>query len=319
MFRMCKAIDGYDEENTFILTSMRVDAFHAHPSRHPYYELTTSYDDLRDALYLNWRLEEMGVPPTAWRRTSVGIPFYPSGFRASDGRLVLPAPCEPEVGGHCVGLSGWDEGGEVLTFMNTWGPDWGDEGSGSLTREYLETLMREAWIYFDARLGPTPEKNDPFISAVENGDEREAARIWSAPNRRFRVWHRHRGVRVRLVVFDTISLRDRMVEVIEIRSRRNVLMAWAHIHFEGGDPRTVRVKEFYVWPTFRRQGFGTLLAELVAERAAGWSRISATIYQPDILPGFRPGVEEFVRKLGYSWRWTLCERPLLVAVAEREV
>jgi len=317
MFRMCKAIDGYDEENTFILTSMRVHAFHAHRSQYPYYEMTTSHDVLRDVLYFNWRLEEVGVPPRGWHSTSVGIPFYPSGFAAIDGRLQLPEPCEVEVGGHCVSLSGWIDEGETLEFINTWGPDWGDSGAGLLTREYIETLMLEAWISYDARFGPTPANNKALVAALNGTDDPTLARIWMSQNERRTAWHQHRRQRVRLAVFETVSLAGRMVEVIEIRDRRGVLIAWAHLHFEAGESKTVRVKEFYVWPAFRRRGFGTLLAELVEERAVGWSKVSVIIHQADVVPRFRRGAELFVRGRGYEWVWTMCDRPVRVAAAEK--
>jgi GNAT superfamily N-acetyltransferase len=321
LFKVAKAIDGYHEENSFILTAYRVDAFYWEKSRQLFYELTTSYDEILGAVRLNAHLLELGVPRTAMQLISVGIPFFPSGFDAEKGRLPLPRPFEPEVGGHCVFPMGWDDGGETLSFPNTWGPEWGDGGTGYLTREYMDKLLREAWVGWDARYGLSAHKNAEFAAARDRDDDEAFKRLWLMEKKPHRVWYRHRGKKVRFRRFDTVSLGGRYAEVLEIRDRLGVLIAWAHLFYGRLYPRTLEVREFFVWPTFRRLGYGTLLWARVVKRAQDWEAtgIEANVYQPDALPVFQQGLRAFLQKVGLTWRWNLCERPVHVAIATKEL
>ncbi len=52
------------------------------------------------------------------------------------------------AGGHCYLFKGYDSGSKVLTFLNSWGPDWGVLGEFKMHQADAETLFQsqgEAW------------------------------------------------------------------------------------------------------------------------------------------------------------------------------
>lgn len=82
------------------------------------------------------RLDDIESSLQAGRPVVVTLRFVPRAW--SDLTGVVDAPHGATIaGGHAVAAVGVNEG-EQLIVKNSWGPEWGDEGYGYITRQYLE-------------------------------------------------------------------------------------------------------------------------------------------------------------------------------------
>lgn len=75
------------------------------------------------------------------------IDVYRSFMSASTGTIPLPdTNSEERVGGHAIVAVGYDDVKRTITFRNSWGPNWGDKGYGTLPYDYFRSgLARDAW------------------------------------------------------------------------------------------------------------------------------------------------------------------------------
>ena len=78
------------------------------------------------------------------------------------GRIDVPGPKEPIVGGHAVLAVGYNDDTGELKFMNSWGAGWGSHGFGYMPFEYFyvtETgaLADDAWTIRAAGAPPAPK------------------------------------------------------------------------------------------------------------------------------------------------------------------
>lgn len=100
------------------------------------------------------------IPPTVdvFRSTLAGgetpllvCQLYDSWhFVGRDGRIAMPLPSAPILGGHAVLVVGFD-GQDVdpngfFIVRNSWGEGWGDKGYGYLPYEYVRTYGRSSWV-----------------------------------------------------------------------------------------------------------------------------------------------------------------------------
>ena len=128
---------------------------------------------------------------------------------------------------------------------------------GYVSLEYLSRYMIEAWLARSASVGLSPFTYHLIMQA---GDDRQRVKAWLLPNPRWRARHRHAGFGHQLAVYETLSVVDECpVQVIEVRTGFGIRIAWAHLFHLGGGTRTSVLKELYVWPPYRRRGYGTTL------------------------------------------------------------
>jgi C1A family cysteine protease len=76
----------------------------------------------------------------------LGFGTYEEIFDVS-GNGIIPNPRRPEYcyGGHAVCVVGYDNDTGYLKFKNSWGTDWGKEGYGYLSYNYVINYMWDAW------------------------------------------------------------------------------------------------------------------------------------------------------------------------------
>jgi GNAT superfamily N-acetyltransferase len=320
LYRACKAIDAHPSEGTWNLVAARVATFYCLRTRRQFfYEPLSTYDQLLDAVRMNGRLHDAFVPKWMWYFPVVSFEIFETSKDAERGRLPLPRPGERRRGTHSVPIDGgWDDDGESVRFLNSWGAAWGDRGTGWLTREYADNFMVDAWVARDARFGPSAFTYDRIVSAA---DDQQFYRAWMQESPRWRIRARHNGRPHRLVVYETVSLLGELVEVLQIWSANGARLAWAHLHHVAGEPRTSVLKEFYVWPAVRRRGYGTLLDDLATRRARAWRSTALRVFwhEPDAQPVFRTGTLLFGERRGYRWSWGLRLRPPLHAIGEKHI
>ena len=319
LYAACKQIDGYPEaEGTFPIMAQRLATFYAYHEPQIFYEPVSTYDDLLTASLLNDTLAEGGVPEKYYNELSVGFSVFKSGYTAPLGKLPLPKDDEVSRGKHIVGLTGgWDDGGETLQFANSWGKSWGDNGDGWLTRHYIELHMTEAWLRRYVAVGPTWMTHQRLAGVTNN---QEFAQIWMSKNHLRRVPWQHMGSEHQLVLYETLSISGAPVEIIEIRNELGLRVGWAHLHhIPIVQPRTSLVKELYVWPTFRRQGYATKLESVARDKAVAWksTRMQILFHEADAMPRVRSAGQTFAERSGYSLSWGRQTRPAIDATAEK--
>lgn len=237
---------------------------------------------------------------------------------APRGIVQFPQPGERKIGGYAVVLTGvWRDSGQWLEFMNWWGGDWGNEGLGYVSLEYLNRYMIDAWFSRDAGVGLTALNYRRFMQAK---DLRERARTWLLPNPRLQQRHRYAGLGHQLAVYETLSLVDeRPVQIVEVRTGFGIRVGWAHLFHLVGPERTSVLKELFVWPSFRRHGYGSLLESIAATNARRWGakHLQVLFHEMDAHVPQRAAGRLFGEKCGYQWRWRSSSRPGVTAIGEK--
>lgn len=65
---------------------------------------------------------------------------------ARTGIVTMPKRCEKEAGGHCMTIFDYDQAGTVE--LNSWGPDWGIDGTCHVPWEYVLKYGFDFWVLY---------------------------------------------------------------------------------------------------------------------------------------------------------------------------
>jgi C1A family cysteine protease len=79
-----------------------------------------------------------------------GVLVHQRFLDAPGGVIGLPEPGEAYVGGHAVCVVGFDRRNHFFKFINSWGPNWGDDGFGHISYAAMQALLMDAWGMVDA-------------------------------------------------------------------------------------------------------------------------------------------------------------------------
>lgn len=299
----------------------RVMAFHLIGQGQVFYEPLSTYDQLLALTYINERLLRGGASAAVYNNLEISFQTFDSIFSAPAGWVPMPETDEPERGVHAVALGNEyvTRPVEALRFQNSWGSRWGDEGCGWLSRQYLHRYMVDAWRWRDVQVGPSRFTRMRLAEAVTNED---FAKVWMTENPRRETDFVYTGSSHTLHIYEALSVSGNPVEVIEIRNRLGLRLGWAHLHHISSELSRISVlKELFVWPAFRRQGYATLLESVASQRAKQWhsANIRIYFYEPDAAPRNRQAGQFFTLKLGYTLDWRQERLPNLAAVGEKRL
>src|SRR3982074_228999 len=73
-----------------------------------------------------------------------GLMVHQSFIDAPRGRIPMPPPEDPLVGGHALCFVGFDAPRQLLMFANSWGPAWGQGGYGTIGYDVFQALLMDA-------------------------------------------------------------------------------------------------------------------------------------------------------------------------------
>jgi GNAT superfamily N-acetyltransferase len=184
------------------------------------------------------------------------------------GLIPMPARGVQPSGSHCVTLCGYDDGGKVLKFSNSWGTNWGNIGFGFLPYSYFERYQLEAWA-LAARGAPRPKNSGSCI--IET--------TWGIPD-----------------YFAQSPLHG--FEYFD--ASHNECVGWAFVVERHG---FADIEEMFVHPHYRGKGYGRRLADLIlaSPNISGRAR-RLWVSHADRSNVGTPPVVQTLRRLGLSAR-----------------
>lgn len=307
-FLLAKRMDGQPTRNgSPLIMGLRTGYFLFRPfTKQEYYESIGDVDELVRQIKFSVQLQQIGFP--RWMADSYLLVFevFKSAHHASGGVLTMPNAGEASLGLHCVLWTGYLNNGSELTFLNSWGKGWGEQGFGSVSRDYLLRYFHEAFVIRRAKWGPTPSKF--HLVAPHSMTEQEFRQRLMVTNPRFVVRERRgSGETWRYELFEASSpSTEEPVECLNIQNGFGMGMGWAFVRHRQAVPWITEILELFVWPTFRRMGVGSALEELSRGRAQLWqsSELHLMLHEADSVIGpLRGAARGFALARGYQWRW----------------
>jgi GNAT superfamily N-acetyltransferase len=112
------------------------------------------------------------------------------------------------------------------------------------------------------------------------------------------------GKKLNVVLYTTIHATGSFVEIFDLRDAEGIRLGWSHlVHLskEENDKKSI-ITELFVWPTFRRRGYGSILESYCTNYAQrmGSTFIEAPLYDMDDLKGAKSPARFFGNKHGYK-------------------
>lgn len=305
-FFVVKAIDGLPRVNgSHLVMAQRSSSFMFRPShRQHYYETLPDAEQAQRLLLesARWGPEGLGISRAYIDHVIIAVEAFESWYKAPRGAIPMPTPGDRSIGLHAVLLTGYKDSGAVLSFINSWGRDWGDRGYGTLPFEYLQRYYFDAVVTRQARWGLTSAK----LAHAENLSKRDLRHRFLVENPRYRG-------RLRIADDDNWQTclyelhspwTERIVACVEIANGFGLKMGWAFFRYL--PPNVIEVPELFVWPTFRRMGVGRTLDEFATDYARLWecSEIRLMMNEADAVVGPpRAAARLFGQACGYQWKW----------------
>lgn len=264
-----------------------------------FYESVMTYDLLFAVSVLNTRLLDAGLPLEGLLHLQVVLDVFPSFWAAEAGRVELPDPDETSVGRHAVVLNGIDEDGESLHFINSYGSDWGDDGTGVLSPAYLDAHLQQGLLTHWGQCGPTAVNYSPIFESGADGAALVEEWCRANPAGGGHYWLGAGSFDYRS--YSRLSVGSAcVVDVLEIRRDKTSREGWAHVYYPTGTEHAV-LRELFVVPNARRNRVGTALEALArdAARKAGRRSMHLELDEADAYGRSRQAFEAFAMRRGY--------------------
>ena len=322
-FWLQKAIDGMPGVNgSSQLAGMRLSKFlHPEVFGQQLYESLPNAEEFKRQLLAVADLTAAYIPLYALDHFAIVFEVFKSAHTAPRGVIAFPALGEQSLGLHSVFVTGYEQSGEVVRFVNSWGAGWGQAGHGSVSTNYLRKYLYESWARRSAKWGPTLSKQNRLLALPATS--REFRDLWMVRNP---VWRQPLPRRPegnwRVGLFETFSPSlGCPVECIQIANGYGLTMGWTFVyHILEGAP-TSEIRELFVMPAFRRLGIGRQLENIACERGRDWrsERMVLFFNEADATLSARAAARLFGRTSGYEWRWRQSVGPRLVARGQKKL
>ena len=87
---------------------------------------------------------------------------------APNGRITQACMSSPFISTHVVSLVGYEDASSTVKFVNSWGPKWGDAGTGTVTYDFFDTNLVECWGGFRDSSGPLAVEDLTMLKCCSN-------------------------------------------------------------------------------------------------------------------------------------------------------
>jgi hypothetical protein len=94
-------------------------------------------------------LEEIKSALQKYGPVVTGISVYKSFSNTQTGIISDPAPTEYPIGSIAICIVGYDDDRKLIKFKNSWGTNWGDNGYGYISYDYVKKYSSDTWWIFD--------------------------------------------------------------------------------------------------------------------------------------------------------------------------
>lgn len=299
LWQVAKQIDELGGEWTYQIFVWRICNFHLISIPLAFYEPIESFDRLALEVLLIQKAQDFELVDTAGM-AGVSLKVFPSIYDAADGVLKFPEEDEPSVGEHYMRILGLHDS-DTLVVQNTWS-GWTRDNLGYVSREYFDHYATEGWIYRRWDYGPSEDTADELLRTSEKSRFKE---LWRRKQRFGSSSAVAPNKRIKLKWFECWSLQsERPAEVLMVEFDGRIRVGVAVlVHFGGyGDnPPLSSLSDIFVWPNYRRVGYGRMLERFAAERSvmAGSKEISIHVWNADAVKGKDRAVA-FLQATGYD-------------------
>ncbi len=200
-------------------------------------------------------------PPGEWLELKVAFEFTRQFVESPNGEVKFPPPGTPILGTHSVPIIGMSESQRSFIFSNSWGPDWGDRGFGSMPFGFFDDYLVESWA-IDERRPVFPNGNDILSFR------------WNVP--------------------DPLGSQIHGMELYDPREDERIAWSFA-VHRDG----FLDIEELFVRPLYRCRGFGSRLVAMIHDLAQEQGQpIRSWVPFADIGEENRPALVAIMSKLG---------------------
>jgi GNAT superfamily N-acetyltransferase len=231
-----------------------------------FYERIRSPNELISSMQVFNSLSDRGIQ--FWNRPQqlVAVTIFPSMFDAPDGIVPMPEDDERSIGDYIVMSLGYRD--KLFVFLNNWGPEWGIEGAGAYSIDYVKRYWREVWSVrgltgphpeLGGSLGPSSKRWHQLLAG--SWDEHESTNFFAV----------HYGTVVDVFGRWLIGVSDgsmwlQCIAVLREAEARPLIVGWMHIR---GTSDGAEIEELFVWPPYRKRGIATTLTGQALLYAAG--------------------------------------------------
>lgn len=285
------------------------------------YEDLTTWEQLSALVDFTTSMSQQGISPHQVYSVTLGLDVYDEMYYAPEGRLTLPAPEEPYRGRHVVQLVGM-ENDDTLVFMNSWGGTrWGDDGYGYISRAYFENhvdlVLAIRPAAFGSSLALDGELKRRSWAQGRPGtvllDDIRAA--WFTQNRPFGKSVVLQGEPHDLIGRRLFTVDGEPFQIVELRLGSCLV---GRLHVEHSSQVSI-VRELWVPPNARRNGYGSQLLEVAHEfaRRIGNTRMVIFFHEADV--HHADAAYSFAQDHEYGLTSSESKRPNLSAIATRSL
>jgi esterase/lipase superfamily enzyme/GNAT superfamily N-acetyltransferase len=193
---------------------------------------------------------------------SLSIEVTEEWYDPPDGIIASIPPNSPVLGSHAIGGLQHAPGSNLLLFPNSWGEKWGHEGWGMIAPELIDRYLVECWAMVGvAKFPPLTTKSGLVVL------------LWKSSESGQEVHGR---------------------EILDADSGERI--GWCFLVRRGN---VLDIEELFVWPTHRRNGFGSILADLARELAVKANcKLRALVSYADSEASNRPALTRIIESLG---------------------
>ena len=312
---LTKQIDELSGEWTFPIFIRRAANFHFGERAPLFYEPISDFDRLGlEALLIQKANAYCPSPSLQQGELGVSVNVFPSIFGAAGAVIPMPEEGQAAIGRHYMVVDGVHDR-DTIVVRNSWS-GWQSRPWAYLTREYFDRYGEEGLLSRLWEFGPTHETADQLLRCE---DKDEFVTTW----RRKRRYGTNNSTlttpNVRLKWYGCWSLQiEAPAEILMIELDRQMAIGIAII-VHRPDNSTSELSDLFIWPSYRRKGYGLLLERFAAERAtaANSSRLAAYVWNSDAVKG-KDRALKFLRTASYSEIEEFTDRQMAV-YTEKEI